>query len=159
MDFILMVFDLINLVPNVIWAAIIASVLTLTGVIATNINNNSRLMKQLEHEGAQRDKEREIDLRREVYLGASEAIAEAHEKIIQIPNLKPQDIQDHFSNLKLSAALNKVHIVASERTVSAISSFGEQFAKSLFNLMTQKLTMQMLEDETNELQKNIDSIF
>jgi hypothetical protein len=108
MENIQIVFDLINLVPNVIWAAIIASVLTLAGVLTTNRNNNSRLTKQLEHEGAQRDKEREIDLRREVYLGAAEAIAEAHGKIVQIPNFELQNIQDQFSNLKLSAALNKV---------------------------------------------------
>ena len=55
-----MILDAIKLVPNVIWAAIIASLLTLIGVVLTNIDNNRRLIKQLEHEGAQRDKEREI---------------------------------------------------------------------------------------------------
>jgi len=49
-------------VPDAVWAAIIASLLTLGGVIATNAGNNKRLKSQLEHDAAERENLRLMDL-------------------------------------------------------------------------------------------------
>jgi len=49
-------------VPDAVWAAIIASLLTLGGVIATNAENNKRLKSQLEHDAAERENLRLMDL-------------------------------------------------------------------------------------------------
>lgn len=158
MELIKMILEAIKSVPNVIWSAIIASLLTLIGVLLTNKGNNLRFTKQLEHEGSQRDKEREINLRREVYLSASEAIAEAQGSITKFPNSTIQELQDRFNNSTLSANLNKIHIVASERTVSAIGSFGERFSEAIASLMVKKIVLQTLEDEVKTINENINSM-
>ena len=65
------VFDFIESVPDVVWAAVIASIITLSGVIAANISNTNRLKLQLGHDSREKEKDRKMTLRREVYLQAA----------------------------------------------------------------------------------------
>jgi hypothetical protein len=62
----------IDLLPEVVWAAIISSLIAWFGVFLQNRNETKRNKLRLEHDAIQRDKEREMGLRREVYLGAKE---------------------------------------------------------------------------------------
>ena len=73
-------------IPHVVWAAIIASGLTIFGVTLANRANKKCLILQLNHDAQQKDKEREMQLRRDVYIEAAEAIAEAIKDIQSLPN-------------------------------------------------------------------------
>lgn len=54
-------------VPDVVWSGVIASVITLSGVLLSNHSNTVRLEKQLAHDAEQKEKERLASLRKDVY--------------------------------------------------------------------------------------------
>ena len=115
------IFVLIKSVPDVIWAAIIASLLTLGGVLATNRGNHNRLMKQLSHDANQRDRERKMELQQQVYLGGAEAITANYLIINKLPNLTitDSDLSKQFSDS--SASISKVNVIGSDNAVKAVS--------------------------------------
>ena len=65
-------------IPDVIWSGLIASVLTLSGVLISNWSNTSRLKLQLQHDADQKTTERTATLRRDVYLSAAEELTKAN---------------------------------------------------------------------------------
>src|SRR3546814_7020246 len=67
--------ELLKEVPDVVWSAVIASVITLAGVMLSNWSNTQRLMRQLAHDAHEKEKERSSAMRRDVYLKATEEMA------------------------------------------------------------------------------------
>lgn len=61
-------------VPDVIWSGLLASFLTLGGVLLSNRGYTQRLRLQLDHDAAEKTKERTAILRRETYLRAAEEL-------------------------------------------------------------------------------------
>lgn len=123
MHYIITVFSLI---PDVIWAAIIASGLTFLGVTLSNRSNRKCLLMQLNHAAQQKDKERELQIRKEVYMEAAEAVAEAIKDIQLLPNRIIRTDNLEICN-KLVPALAKVHMVGTLDTVKNIMQFRVKF--------------------------------
>jgi hypothetical protein len=155
--------DWLNSLPSTAWpalATVIASVIagiigSLIGVFVTNQGHNRRLKKQLQHDAIQRDREREMSLRREVYLKAAEAVTEANFVINQIINMDLQEIQRINPFLDLSKSLNKIHVVGKEKTIDIIEKYNEEFSKLNFILMNAKLDLDFLQLDINNIDKNI----
>lgn len=120
---------LFSSIPDVIWAAIIASGLTFLGVTLSNRANKNCLLLQLDHAAQQKDKERELQIQKEVYMEAAEAVAESIKDIQLLPNRII-----HTNNLeicsKLLLALAKVHMVGTLNTVEKTIQFMEKFNQS-----------------------------
>jgi hypothetical protein len=57
------------------------SIITLFGVWLQSRSEAGRLKRQLQHDAEQREKERQMDLRREVFLGAAETLGRQSEYI------------------------------------------------------------------------------
>ena len=112
---------LIHGVPLALWVAIVIGLLSplvaLVGVLIANRSARSLLSKQLTHEAEQRDRERKMSLRRDVYLEAAAALTRLQALIGSASSLE----HDHKSVLADfvdgQAKLVKVHIVGSEATV------------------------------------------
>ncbi|WP_124492222.1 hypothetical protein [Burkholderia sp. Bp8977] len=75
--------EMVRSVPNIVWSGITGSVITLIGVFATNVGMASRHRSQLKasadesqkrraHEAMEAERERQMALRRDVYLPAIE---------------------------------------------------------------------------------------
>lgn len=116
-----MILNILLKIPNVVWAAVIASLLTLGGVFLTNRGTYKRLIKQLEHESAQKDRDRNMGLRRQVYLDAAEAITENHLILMKIPNLGISDLELSEKFSKSAATISKVYAIGSSKTVKSVS--------------------------------------
>jgi hypothetical protein len=110
-------------IPDTVWGALAGSILTLTGVFLTNWNSRKQLGMQLEHSARQEDRKRYMDLRRDVYLPAAEAIMRSNGVISKLVDLSvsendvAQTIQESF------AILAKMHVVGKERTVAAVIAY------------------------------------
>jgi len=74
-------------IPDVIWSGLIASMLTLGGVLISNGSNTNRLKLQLQHDANEKTKERTATLRREVYLRAAEELVKANAHLATLPQL------------------------------------------------------------------------
>ncbi|MBI4825332.1 MAG: hypothetical protein HY807_02780 [Nitrospirae bacterium] len=128
-------------IPDVVWAAIIASFLTLGGVLLTNRGSNKRLTNQLLHDAQQRDRERSMELKREVYLKATEAITVNHMILMKLTNLNVQELEiaQQFSNA--AATIAKVNIIASTKTVNAVSDLSSELGENYLQLLAQRIPL------------------
>ena len=108
-------------VPDTIWAALIASLVTFGGVMLANRNSRKIVGMNLEHDREQRDKERLMKLRQDVYLPGSEAINAAYGSIGTLvnPNVPDSEFAEKFS--KANAYLSKISLIGSTQTHIAAS--------------------------------------
>lgn len=67
--------DALHHVPEVVWAALIAALVAFTSTVLSNRNSRKQLKLQLDDNALQRDRDRTMCLRRDVYLPAAEALA------------------------------------------------------------------------------------
>jgi hypothetical protein len=115
--------DLLNQlskVPDTIWAAIIASLLTIGGVVLTNLNSRKQQKEALVHDSNQRDREREMSLRKEVYMPAIEAISAFHGLFSRLPDLNLAEREYTSAVQSNSGAIGKIHVIASNETVQSV---------------------------------------
>jgi hypothetical protein len=114
---------LIESIPPAFYGVLIGSLLTIIGVGLTNISNTKRLRIQHEHEVAVRNKERDLSMRREVYMDAMEAISAGITAISRFSELSetPEALMQSYSSL--SSKLGKVTIVGQNETIEALANF------------------------------------
>jgi hypothetical protein len=156
---------LIESIPPAFYGVLIGSLLTIIGVTLTNISNTKRLRIQHEHEVALRNKERDLNMRREVYMDAMEAISAGITAISRFSELSetPEALMQSYSSL--SSKLGKVTIVGQNETIEALANFQlevngaflrmsakrDKFDKELHN-------SQVLEGEIDQLKGNLSQL-
>jgi len=122
-------------IPDVIWSGVIASLLTLGGVLLANRSSTVRLRIQLEHDSQEKAKQRRAELRKDVYLEAAEQSVKANAYLAALPNVdlsKPDavtPIQGFF------AAAAKLQMVADTKTAihtsQLVGTYGQLLLKVL----------------------------
>lgn len=119
-------FDFIRSVPDVVWSGLLASGLTLGGVLISNRSNKSRLEMQLNHDSNIKSQERTASLRRDVYLDAAKKMPKALSSLIE-----PSDRDDSFT---VSASLSdffsvaaQIQLVAEPMTASLVSELVSKY--------------------------------
>lgn len=149
--------QLLNAVPSAVYAATTASTITLFGLWLQNRGESRRNSERLDHDAGQRDREREMTLRREVYLKAAEAMAHAQEYLAGLANAEVSP-QQHEAMIKgVGADLNKVHIVGSMPTIRAIVEANQFFAQAVSDLSVHKLPLRRIAQEIDYQQQVIAS--
>ncbi len=138
-------------VPDAVWAAIIASLLTFGGVWLTNRGNNKRLLEQLKHDAIERVRERQMSLRREVYLKAAEAISKAYTILMGLLQADLQSTTWKADVNSISESLMKVHVVGTDDTVTAITRFSSAFSKALLDLTEKRLPLDQMKARIDSL--------
>ena len=130
--------ELLDAVPPTIWGFIIGSLLTVLGIVLTNAANTKRLRLQHEHEWKLESKERNLNLRRDVYLAAMEAIATSVATIGRFGNLNiPSDELELILTDK-SPAFSRVSIVGQEATIQAVATFSRELTGTFLRLSAKR---------------------
>jgi hypothetical protein len=113
----------IESIPPAFTGVLIGSLLTIIGVVLTNISNTKRLRIQHEHELKLRNKERDLNMRREIYMDAMEAISAGITAISRFSELNetPETLMQSYTSL--SAKVSKVTIVGQNATIEALANF------------------------------------
>lgn len=127
---------LLSEVPGVVWGAVLAALIALGAAVLTNRNSRKQLQQQLDHDAQQRDRERAMALRRDVYLPAAEAMVRAQQSLGQLVNLevKVEDIERLVTNALTATA--KIHLVAGEPIVSAVLNYVNVLMSAYLELIT-----------------------
>ena len=129
---------------DVVWAAVIAAFLTITGVIITNIFNRRNIKQQIEHTTKENNKEREIQklqlrhasnendqerkmqLKKSLLIEAVETISTAiHEIGNLFVTLTYSDKIEICPGMLLAIA--KIHMVGTLDTIKSSNKFNEEF--------------------------------
>lgn len=114
---------MIESIPPAFTGVLIGSLLTIIGVVLTNISNTKRLRIHHEHELKLRNKERDLDMRREIYMDAMEAVTAGITAIRRFAELNQTPEALMQSCTRLSAKVGKVTIVGQNATIEALANF------------------------------------
>ena len=93
---------------------------TLSGVIVANLFQNKRSRTQLAHERELKNREREMSLRKDIYLEVAEAVQAGLLAVNRFANLETPHEKVIEGYLDKAPSLAKVHIIAKEETVRAL---------------------------------------
>jgi hypothetical protein len=134
--------EFVRSIPDVVWSAVIASVLTLSGVLISNWSSTNRLRMQLEHDAAEKTKERTAILRREVYLRAAEELTRANSHLASLPqsDLAKTNAADGLQNFFAEAA--KLQLVAEPKTALLINQLVATYGELSLRLMARLMPLQ-----------------
>ncbi|NJC47349.1 UNVERIFIED_ORG: hypothetical protein GGR78_000570 [Xanthomonas campestris] len=152
-------------VPDVIWSGIVASGLTFMGVMLSNRSNTHRLLVQLSHDSEQKERDRVLTLRREVYLKVAEELARVSSHLSKIPHLDP--VSQHLDNglSEYFAASAKLQFVACRETAELSGELTMRYSEILMQLLTKaqpvhdlNVDVGLFSEAANKYQKDADRI-
>ncbi len=149
------VIELISAIPPTLWGFIIGSLLTVLGVILTNAANTKRLRLQHEHEWKLESKERDLNLRRDIYMAAMEAIATSVATIGRFGNLNIPSDELELILTNASPALSKVSIVGHEATIRAVATFSRELTGTFLRLSAKREKLSWLMQRTAVVEQKI----
>ena len=134
--------DFLSTVPDVIWAAVVASALTFAGVLLTNRHFSKQQREQLRHDADQNEAERKFTLRESVYLATAEHVTIAYQQLANISNIDLSKINpaEKLDGFFLSVA--KASLVASDDTSKAIGEFVVAYSGAFFKLIAMAIPVQ-----------------
>jgi hypothetical protein len=128
-------------VPDVIWSAIIAAGIALFGTMLSNRNSRKQIRMQLDDTARQRESDRAMTLRRDVYLPAIEAVVRAHGALGQITDLD-SDVAAIGRQLTADlATMAKVHLVGNESTVKELLEFQKRLMPAYIELFALRMPL------------------
>jgi hypothetical protein len=126
------VFDFLKSVPNVVWSGIMGSLITVVGVLLTNVGLSRRHRQQLEHaaaenalkrthESAENALDRKMQLRRDVYIPAIEGLFSVLHALGSMADPLVQRVDANKKYSDSIATIGKVNGVAEAKTVAIVS--------------------------------------
>ncbi|MFZ1802506.1 MAG: hypothetical protein WAU05_01170, partial [Nitrospira sp.] len=124
------------------YAGVILGGLTaLGGVMLTNRAHAQRLKEQFAHEREVKNREREMSLRKEVYLDAIEAVTARFIAIGHFSNLEIKDDKILEEYRRKALSLGKIIIIAKVETVGAISNLAGELEATFLRLTAKRLPL------------------
>lgn len=110
---------------------------------------------QMERELRQGMDEREAMLRKEVYLPAAEAIAQAQDFLGRLPAADMARDQLRLVAAQVAGALGRAQLVASEASMRPLSAVTAELTKSQLGLLARRQPLDRLKVELEELDRSI----
>ena len=138
------VLSYLSKIPDVVWSGLLASALTLAGVMLSNRSNTKRLIKQLSHDSEEKEKDRINSLRRDVYLKAAEEMAKVSSYFGKIPQLDPAktNIADGLTDFFAAAA--KLQLVAQPEASRLAGELVTRYGEILMGLLEKAMSIHSL---------------
>jgi hypothetical protein len=131
-----LIVSILSHVPDVVWAALIAAGIAFLTTRLSNRNSRQQLQMQLDHDARQKNREREMALRRDVYLPALEAVTRCSAALGQLANLDADLAAVGRQLVADLATIAKVQLIASEPTIEAIMAFLRAFLPAYIEIMS-----------------------
>ena len=122
-------------VPDVVWAALIAAGVAFVSTWLSNRNSRKQLRMQLASTAQQQDRDRTMSLRRDVYLPAVEALARLQGALGQLTDVNADQEAIGRQIVTDLATLAKIHLVASESTITALMEYQKAFMPAYLELI------------------------
>jgi hypothetical protein len=128
--------ELITKIPIAFWSAIIASILTLSGVLLSNYSNTKRLKLQLNHDSSQKQIDRTTVLRKEIYLKAVEELNNANNHLASLPQKDPskENIADGLNGFFSTAA--KLQLISEPETTILVNQLVSDYSHLMIRLIS-----------------------
>ncbi|MCE5293731.1 MAG: hypothetical protein LLF94_03855, partial [Chlamydiales bacterium] len=155
-EYFIIVINLIEKIPSTFWGVVVGALLSLGGIIITNRANDKRLHKQFLHERELKNRDRELSLKQDVYLKASDGISAS---LIALANIINTDLSDQIVGEMFSGqshVVEKVYVLADMKTIKSLSSFTSELQSSFLKLSAQRIPVMLMKKEISDLQSIMD---
>jgi len=146
---------LIEKIPATFWGVVVGAFFALGGVALTNRATDRRQRKQLAHDRETKDRDRELSLRKDVYLAAAEAISAGFISVSRFPNLDVPHEKITEAYLEKSPAIAKVHVVAREGTARAVATFTSELAAVYLRLFAKRIPLVVQKQQLASLKEQM----
>ena len=140
--------QLLYAIPAAFWGVVVGSFFSIAGVALTNRASDKRLRAQFEHERISKKNDREMMLRKEVFLSAAEAVAAGMNSIGRFANFDIPNDQVIQPYLEKAPAIAKVHVIALTETILPLAHFNSRLGALHVELFARR---HELMNERNEL--------
>lgn len=129
---------LLEKIPATFWGVVIGSFFSLGGVVLANHASDRRLQAQLDHDHKLKNRERELSLRKDVYLAAAEAVTAGFNAVGRFPdlNIPYEKLTEHYQDKASSIA--KINVIAKEETVRTFVRFTNELASTFLRLVVKR---------------------
>ena len=136
-------------------SGVVGSVTTLFGVLLSNWHNRRLKRSELDHDATQRDREREMTLRRDVFLPAVEAAFEMQFSVGALANLELPvgAVTQRFQASNASFA--KVAAIGAQETVTACQLLSNGLGSAFLDLSLQRAALQNYQNRLADLDRYI----
>lgn len=135
------ILTLIEKIPASFWGVVVGSLLALGGVVVSNRANDRRLRQQLAHDREIRNRERELSLRKDIYLAAAEAISTGINSLGSFANLDIPNDKLTAAYIDKSPSIAKVHVIALKDTAKAIAKLVGELGAAYLRLFAARLPL------------------
>jgi hypothetical protein len=109
----------------------------------------------LKHEAAQRDREREMALRREVYLPLAETIAHAFAWLGTVTTRKLTEAEEAPELIRVTAGVAKVQLVGSIPTLTAVAAFQTALTQAYLQATIGRIPLSALKSEIASIDQRV----
>lgn len=142
----------------VLVSAVLASIITLFGVMAQNLFETRRNSARLKHEAQTRSEEREITARREVYLRAAEEYSARLHRLGEFSDPSSLPAPGAFPMDPIAESSGKLHLVATWPTVQKAQLASECFDTGMRMLSQMRATILTEQGRANEREAEAHSL-
>lgn len=147
--------EIVAMVPGLFWGVIIGSFFSLGGVMLSNRASDRRLRAQFEYERELRNHDRELALRKDIYLAATEAISAGLESVAKMADLEIPTKEISEGYLKRAPAIAKIHVIGNEDTIKAVINISSELAKTHMQLSVKRGLLLSKKQEITNLDEMI----
>jgi len=149
--------SLVESIPATFWGVIIGAFFSLGGVVITNRSNDRRLRAQLAHDREVRNRERELSLRKDIYLDAAEAISAGLNAIARFADMDVPYNQLTAGYMEKAASVAKVHVIAREDTAKTVTAFLGELTSAYLRLLPKRFVLGQQKAQLELLKQQIDT--
>lgn len=128
----------LDAIPASFWGVVVGSFFSIAGVAITNRASDKRLRAQFEHERELKTKDREMALRKEVFLSAAEAVAAGINSIGRFANFDIPNDQITQPYVEKAPAISKVHVIAGTETILPLAQFTSRLGALYMELFARR---------------------
>jgi|GEM_PF-846036 len=148
---------LIEKIPATFWGVVIGSFFSLGGIVIANRANDRRLREQLKHDRDMRNRDRELSLRKDIYLSAAEAVSAGITAIGRFADLEISNNKLTEAYIDKSPAIAKVHVIANERTAEALTNLVGELNAAYLRLFAKRYPLVAQKNQISLLQQQVNS--
>lgn len=156
--------------PSVVFSNLISGIIgAFIALFGTRLQNNAHANRQKElllnqseqqkerlfHEAEQRRLDREMTLRREVYLSAAESVAKLSQYLFALADTSLTSEKQNEVISGVWESINKVTVVGKIETVKALFEINKVFSKNVGIMLIKSKKVHLLVSQENELQTAI----
>ncbi|RTY33693.1 hypothetical protein EKD00_09180 [Chlorobium phaeovibrioides] len=127
--------DYFKLIPDVVWAAVAASLITLLGVFLSDRANLIRLRAQHQHDERERVKERTAVLRRDVYLRTVAELTRASAHLANLPQLDALQVNIAEGLQGFFSAAAQLQLVGEPKTALLVGKLQAAYSELYLDLI------------------------